>query len=179
MNGIQQQNADCGCPEKLLKDKNTEANFRGLDCNESYFPMVSRADSYAFFGASLASVKPQQTGPWRRLVEAPRSSNLIKPPVASSKQKHPKFKSNCLSREKAAQLIPVANKLSSALNNREEEQMRGMWEIVIAPYREKIEVQTAQIVEKDAEVKKLKSDIESKNNLSLGHIERSRRLRLI
>jgi hypothetical protein len=50
--------SECGCPEKLVSLKDSEATFQGLSHEEDYFPMVARTDSQAFFALPPKSIRP-------------------------------------------------------------------------------------------------------------------------
>ncbi|PVH72999.1 hypothetical protein DL98DRAFT_576490 [Cadophora sp. DSE1049] len=50
----------CGCPEKVVSQKDFSVTFCGLNSHEAYFPMVSRDDVQAFFGLAPKSLKPER-----------------------------------------------------------------------------------------------------------------------
>ena len=50
--------AKCGCPFAVTSQRSGELIFEGLDCAEAYFPMISRNDDTAFFGAPPKSIQP-------------------------------------------------------------------------------------------------------------------------
>ncbi|KAK0130027.1 hypothetical protein ONS96_000565 [Cadophora gregata f. sp. sojae] len=49
----------CGCPEKVVSQKDFGATFSRLNLDEAYFPMIARNDFQAFFGLPPRSLKPQ------------------------------------------------------------------------------------------------------------------------
>jgi len=50
---------DCGCPSKLVLQKENIASFHSLEHNESYFAVVTPTTSQAFIGISVTSMKPE------------------------------------------------------------------------------------------------------------------------
>ncbi|KAG4441520.1 hypothetical protein IFR05_002977 [Cadophora sp. M221] len=54
-----QDSSSCGCPERVVSQKNFSATFIELETEEEYFPMVSRDDSQAFFGLAPKGIKPK------------------------------------------------------------------------------------------------------------------------
>jgi hypothetical protein len=50
-------NSDCGCPEKVVLQKDSRAIFGNLE-NEDYFPMIARTSSQAFYGLPPKALRP-------------------------------------------------------------------------------------------------------------------------
>jgi hypothetical protein len=58
-NCIQQDCADCGCPEQVVLQKDSKAVFRDLSHTEDYFPMIARMHAQAFFGLPPKALLPK------------------------------------------------------------------------------------------------------------------------
>ena len=50
-------NSDCGCPEKVVLQKDSRAIFDNLE-HDDYFPMIARTHSQAFFGLPPKALQP-------------------------------------------------------------------------------------------------------------------------
>jgi hypothetical protein len=71
-------NSDCGCPEKVVLQKNSRAIFHNLE-HEDYFPMIARTHSQAFYG-----LPPKALQPTHLQIIHPKISTGISSPISTT-----------------------------------------------------------------------------------------------
>jgi len=52
--------SECDCPKPILLRRNLKATFRGLDPEQSYFPMVASMSDQAFYSLPPEALRPKQ-----------------------------------------------------------------------------------------------------------------------
>ena len=75
------ESGKCGCPEKVVSQKDFSVTFGSLDFDEVYFPMVSRNDDQAIFGLPPKGLKPGRARTW--------VNHVIKPMARPSPKETP------------------------------------------------------------------------------------------
>lgn len=75
-------NSDCGCPEKVVLQKDSRAIFDNLE-HDDYFPMIARTHSQAFYG-----LPPKALQPTHLQIIHPKTSTGISSSISATSAPH-------------------------------------------------------------------------------------------
>ena len=73
--------APCGCAQQIVDSKEGKATFCDLDSDDTYFPLIARAQASSFYGMA-----PPPAAPFSRSQARPRLQTQLAPPQAGNQR---------------------------------------------------------------------------------------------